>query len=105
MREVADVEERDRRAPVRAVVVTADADRQQIRFAERMDVRREAGDLELADELRRLVVAQVDGEQRVDVAERDDERFVLEEARAHDALALRDPADVTDGLEVAAFLL
>ena len=70
-----------------------------------MQVGREAGNLELADNARVAAIAEVEREQRIDWLERDEVRLVAQEARRHDALALRDAADVADDVELRAVIL
>ena len=65
-------------------------------LADRVQVGRVAGDLQLAEHARALRVGEVERVERVDLAERDDVADVADEAHRVDALALAEPADAAD---------
>ena len=69
-----------------------DAEQQVV--AERVQVGRVAGDLQLAEHARPVGVGEVERVERVDLAERDDVAHVAEEADGVDALAAAEAADV-----------
>ena len=62
-------------------------------FADRVQVGRVAGDLELAEHARPLRHGEIEREERVDLAERDHVADIADEANGVDALALAEPAD------------
>ena len=78
----------------RVVGLLADAEQQVL--ADRVQVGRVAGDLQLAEHARLRRVGEVDRVERVDLAERDDVAGVADEAHRVDALALAEPADAAD---------
>src|SRR5215204_5389073 len=91
--QVGDVEDRELR-PERApllVRVLADAEKQVL--ADRVQVGRVARDLQRAEHARALGQREVEGVERVDLAEGDDVAGVADEAHRVDALALPKPAD------------
>ena len=102
MAEVGDVEERELRAgrlvPGRP---TSSPDPEQQVVADRVQVGRVAGQLELAEHARPRRVGDVDRVERVDLLERDDVRGRADEPDRVDALALAEVADAADLVERA----
>ena len=92
-RRIGDVEERELRAERAAFLVRVLADAEQQVVADRVQVRRVAGDLQLAEHARLLRVGEVERVERVDLPERDDVADVAGEANGVDALALPELAD------------
>ena len=78
------------------VVVGLLADAEHQVLADRVQVGRVAGDLQLAEHARMLRVGEVERVERVDLAERDDVAGVADEPHRVDALALAEPADPAD---------
>src|SRR5438128_6210258 len=88
--EVADVEDRELDGavvPVGRVRRDVDADGEQVRVVERLQIGREPGQLEHAGAARIRWIAEVEGEQRIDRAERHHEASVAEKARPGDPFA------------------
>ena len=103
--EVGDVEDRNLQLLEEAsLLVGAPADADEVVLVERLEVFRVAGDFELAFDRRVLGVAQVDGEQRVDLAERDHKRAIAHESHGLDDFAGRQAADLPDDVEPLAGL-
>src|SRR5207253_10830766 len=102
VREVGDVEERDLRAG--RLVVRADVlpDAEQEVVPDRMQVGRVAGDRQRPEHLRVRGIGDVDRVQRVDLLERDYVAVVADEAHRVDTLALPEPAELADLVELAA---
>ena len=76
-----------------AVVVRVEADREQVLRVDAVHVRREAGDLELAEDRRARRLVEVDDEERIGLLERHDVAAVVVEAHGADVLAGRDLLD------------
>ena len=73
-------------------------------LAERVEVRRVAGDLERAHQQRLVGVGEVDGVERVDLAEGDDDREGVEPANRLDLLADAELVEAPGLDEVVALL-
>ena len=84
-----------------AVVVRVEADREQVVRVDPVHVRREAGDLQLAEDRRLRGLVEVEDEERVGLLERDDVAAVVVEAHRADVLAGGDVLDRADAHEVA----
>ena len=91
--QIGDVEERELRPGRPPLLRRVLADAEQQILADGMQVRRVAGDLQLAEHARPVRVREIDRVERVDLPERDHVADVADEAHGVDALALAEPAD------------
>ena len=91
--QVGDVEDRDLCPGGAAVVGRVLADPEQQVVADRVQVGRVAGDLQLPEDARLLRDGEIERVERIDLPERDDVAHVTDEAHGVDPLALAEPAD------------
>ena len=99
---IGDIEQRDLRTGATSLGVGVGADPEQQPRADRVEVRRVAGDLQLAGDARVGRIGQVEHVQRVDLAERDHIARVADEPDPEDPLVDAEPGDHTDLDELAA---
>ena len=102
VRRIGHVEQRQLRALDASVEVGTLADADQQTLADRMQVRRVAGDLQLAAQRRRRGITEIDHVQRIGLAERDDVTLRAEESHGVDLLVRAEPIDEPDLHELVA---
>ena len=100
--QVGHVEQRELRALRLPLLVRVLAEAEQQVVPDRVQVRREAEDLQLAAHPRLLRVGEVERVERVDLAEGDDVALLAEEAHGEDAFAAPESADPSDFIQLLA---